>query len=106
MTKPPSKILRADGVGYHQTVPEVIEQTLTISRKIETRPVDEDGKPLPPRVSYEITPSENISPAEIIVSCTFCIDQAISFMQQMERKRAEAIEQAARAKQGLPRLVN
>lgn len=50
------KIARADGVGYHNSTPKVVEQEITIKAKITL--AEEDGTPVrPPRVEYTITPT-------------------------------------------------
>lgn len=100
-----NKVIRADGIGYHNAIPEIVEQTILIKRTIETKPKDEAGHPLPPRVTVHVEPSSNISPGEAIVACTQAINEAVVAISQMEQQRTAQFEQAMRAKRGGLKVV-
>lgn len=84
-----SKIIRADGVGYHNATPSVVEQEITIKATITLK--EENGTPVhPPRVEYQITPSANCGAHDCLNHFLECAKDAHSaIVAQQAAKDAE-----------------
>ena len=84
-----TKIIRADGVGYHNSSPKVVEQEITIKAKITL--AEEDGTPVrPPRVEYQVIPSQNCGAHDALTHCLEAAKDAHSaIIQQSQQKDAQ-----------------